>query len=76
MWSTRADMVGKNADHPRCEMNQDIRARIAQQAANGVGLHQVVVGPAGQIRYIPLRRAGAVCDDEGTEGYHGRRAGA
>jgi phosphoketolase len=28
-------------------MNHNIRARIVQQAANGVGLHQVVVGAAG-----------------------------
>jgi len=63
----RVFAVRADAAHARGEINQDIRARIAQQAANGVGLHQVVVGPAGQIRYIPLRRAGAVCDDEGAE---------
>ena len=75
MWSTRADMVGKNADHPRCEMNQDIRARIAQQAANVVALHRVVVGAAGH-EHVLCSVLAQFVDDEGTEGYHGRRAGA
>ena len=52
--------------HPRREMNDDIRARIAQQAANGVALHQVVVGAAGHEHVLCAVLAQFV-DDEGTE---------
>jgi len=58
--------VRANAAHPRREMNHDIRARIAQQAADGVGLHQVVVGAAGHEHVLGAVLAQFV-DDEGTE---------
>jgi hypothetical protein len=47
-------------------MNQDIRARIAQQAADGVALHQVVVGAAWHKNILCAVLAQFV-DDEGTE---------
>ena len=45
-------------------MNHNIRARIAQQAANGVGLHQVVVGAAGHEHVLGSVLAQFI-DDEG-----------
>ena len=50
----------------RIKMNHNIGARIAQQAANGVALHQVVVGAAGHEHVLCAVLAQFV-DDEGTQ---------
>jgi len=47
-------------------MNDDIGARIAQQAANGVGLHQVIVGAAGH-EHVLCSVLAQFVDDEGTQ---------
>jgi len=47
-------------------MDHNIRAGIAQQAANGVALHQVVVGAAGH-EHVLCSVLAQFVDDDGTE---------